>query len=71
MPRVVRRLLSKAVMPKIIPMNPMRQAPRFKFTVNHRALEPMLADADRLQPKAAAKKAKPSRQVVSGPRRDD
>jgi hypothetical protein len=43
----------------------------FKFTVNHRKLEPMLTEADRRKRKPNGKKARPLVPMWDPPRQDD
>jgi len=51
--------------------NSLRNERRFKFSVNHRKLEPMLVDADRRRRKPGGKKAPPPRPAWDRSRQDD
>jgi hypothetical protein len=62
-----RRLLSRQVMTR----GNSRNERRFKISVNHRKLEPMLVDADRRRRKPGGKKAQPPRPSWDRSRQDD
>lgn len=51
--------------------NATRKEPRFKFSVNHRKLEPMLTEADRRKRKPGRKTAQAQRMSWDRARQDD